>query len=953
MFQFESLELLYWDCWERFKIPLDTKIITVTGPNGSGKTTLLDALRTLLAAKTSEKRDYKKYARRPNKPHSWIISVVTNKNDGRGRPSFFPITTGKVTLACHINKKGGDWQRSYYILPGALSVEEILSLSESQPGPFYKPKGLREYQIELEKAGLTGAMLTVLSLEQGATDKLCEYLPKELLKLVYAAFGDKPTLDNYEKAIQDQVESERELEGLRGKVDRLESQCTTLTNKVNNYKEYQRFLTRRIKLETEVMAQAVYVDLHEGIKGMSGNILGLKRDLAQLERRKEGLQADRERVGVEALHMREIIASKEMILNETQTVLISGNRTRSAIETRLDEIKRLREACQDVEPEPLAPLQSRSDAALREKFSIEQKWSEAEQRLKEMEEEKKSLLAGRLRPERSITSFQQRLREAGIDHAFLYENVEIIDEKWRVAVESILKGFRYVLLLKNASDRWQAWKMGEEAGYRHFIVGEKGHGTTQTPKDSALAVVKLSDGVPEWIRRLLAEIQLVDSVDEGRRLPEGTTFVTAKGFIRERRGGRSIAVEGSDFAFGEAGRRKRLESLERAISKFEEEKRGLHQQRAEIDEGLLKLKKAIADQETLQQYLSRKDEESSLQESRSRVIETIEGLERKQTALYQEKREVEERYLERAKREAAMDQELESIGQERVKRRQSLLIQRRDRIDRFIELRKQRLGMPASWRTSEAVNEYKRDFGSRKDVERQANEVVAHLSEGQWETDPTLVELKEKVEKDFLGEKANLGRKENELLETRQVTHEARGAYIDYLRQSIRFYEKNLKGLSVLAGVEIETVKPNLENDDLILREAGLEIKWNFDQKGFTNTDDGEGSGGQQVIKSLILLIGLLMAEGERGGFVFIDEPFAHLDIFNIDRVADFLLATHTQYIITSPITHNANVYRPAFLTLVTRTKRPDKAFADPPAYIRRMEVSSPVPLQKGEDTEE
>ncbi|NOT69251.1 MAG: AAA family ATPase [Methylophilaceae bacterium] len=48
MFNFRSLELVHWDFWQRFSLPLDTQIITIVGPNGSGKTTLLDALRTLL-----------------------------------------------------------------------------------------------------------------------------------------------------------------------------------------------------------------------------------------------------------------------------------------------------------------------------------------------------------------------------------------------------------------------------------------------------------------------------------------------------------------------------------------------------------------------------------------------------------------------------------------------------------------------------------------------------------------------------------------------------------------------------------------------------------------------------------------------------------------------------------------------------------------------------------------
>jgi len=81
-------------------------------------------------------------------------------------------------------------------------------------------------------------------------------------------------------------------------------------------------------------------------------------------------------------------------------------------------------------------------------------------------------------------------------------------------------------------------------------------------------------------------------------------------------------------------------------------------------------------------------------------------------------------------------------------------------------------------------------------------------------------------------------------------------------------------------------------------------------------------------MKSLILLIALMMEDSRPGGFVFIDEPFAHLDIFNIDRVASFLRATKAQYLITTPITHNLNVYDPSMLTLVTFKKKPDNAWA-------------------------
>jgi ATPase subunit of ABC transporter with duplicated ATPase domains len=114
-------------------------------------------------------------------------------------------------------------------------------------------------------------------------------------------------------------------------------------------------------------------------------------------------------------------------------------------------------------------------------------------------------------------------------------------------------------------------------------------------------------------------------------------------------------------------------------------------------------------------------------------------------------------------------------------------------------------------------------------------------------------------------------------------------------------------------------------------------VRFDFDQKGFAGMNDGEASGGQQVIKSLILLIALMMDDARPGGFVFIDEPFAHLDIVNIDRVAGFLKATRAQYLITTPITHNVNVYDPAMLTLVTYKKKPNEPWAPRIARLVRQ----------------
>jgi chromosome segregation protein len=129
---------------------------------------------------------------------------------------------------------------------------------------------------------------------------------------------------------------------------------------------------------------------------------------------------------------------------------------------------------------------------------------------------------------------------------------------------------------------------------------------------------------------------------------------------------------------------------------------------------------------------------------------------------------------------------------------------------------------------------------------------------------------------------------------------------------------------------------PELGNDELSVAQAGLVVRFEFDQKGWIGLDDGEASGGQQVMKSLLLLVALMRDETRPGGFVFIDEPFAHLDIFNIDKVGAFLKTTRAQYILTTPVTHNVNVFQPSELTLVTSKRRPGSAWAQPVAVLRR-----------------
>lgn len=234
----------------------------------------------------------------------------------------------------------------------------------------------------------------------------------------------------------------------------------------------------------------------------------------------------------------------------------------------------------------------------------------------------------------------------------------------------------------------------------------------------------------------------------------------------------------------------------------------------------------------------------------------------------------------------------------------------------------------------------KAQFKNAIQARLRGEEVNRNIEQGEWEKDPSVEERHTLMHATVAGQKLQLGQREASNESARIAVNNARDRYIDVLRSTVRRYRKNLVELGQLAGVEVSADLPHLDNDDSVLRQAELKVNFNFDGKGQIGLNDGEASGGQQVIKSLILLVGLLKDEETSGGFVFIDEPFAHLDVRNIQLVGHFLKSTRAQYVLTTPITHNVEVFEPADVTLVTSKKAPGARWAPPIGVLQRRPVT-------------
>jgi chromosome segregation ATPase len=934
MFHIKSLELVHWDYWQRIKnIPLDAKIITIAGQNGSGKTTLLDALRTLFGLDCSMGRTYKHYARHSGQQTAWLRAVVDNKPMGRqlsNRPfrssGFF--SDDEVTLFCQIQKNGGDWKRQYLMRPGNVQIEEI-----GEAGNEWL--GVENYRKRLANAGLSPAMAKVLALEQGETDKLCEYAPRQLLDLVFQVFGDKEVLDAYDEAKRHQRDTETELKRFEAELESSKTNLEGLRLRVANYHQWEDLNKERRNLQEEVLPSLEYHEAREKHANLSRQLREARKPLlqadAQLGDKRSLLAAQAKALSDAQSH--ETVLEQESTSLQTRLTHINGKL--KPLESLLEQKARLEKLASD----------SGSDLAEVAKTLQEKEIELARQRT--ARDAVAAKIAGELStisalqgktamPEPEVQRTMRRaLNDAGISHAMLSDIVEVTDPKWQGAIEGVLGGYASVVLLDKSSDAAAAYRLAEKERYRHFIVPDLVHAPSVSD-DTLMSVVKFSAKVPAWLVEQLSRITRVDSVDQGAKLGSHEEWITPEAYHRERRGGRSLFVEASRYRFGSAGRTQRMEAIQKSLPALE----------AQEDQLTLVVSKLATEISSLKTRLAGVDAAKEL----GARAEEFDEASRNAVPLRAERNEVGARLGElqnliktavvtRTRADTTWQNARFALSEAEAGMRlnhKRALEQRAEHAKALLALRKAWRHLPQGWRRPARRTALVKEHQNAHQVNLRVHSLEASLARSDWELDATVIDQYQRLNDQLHSRQSETEERRYQNNRAIEATGNARGAYMERLRYTIKTYAANIKELGQLAGIEVSADPVRLENDDVQLAQAGLHVRFKFDGKGVIGMNDGEASGGQQVMKSLVLLIGLLKSEEGSGGFVFIDEPFAHLDIRNIQLVGEFLKNTDAQYLMTTPLTHNTDVYDPSELTLITSKKKKDTEWAQPIFVLQR-----------------
>ncbi|SFM57197.1 MULTISPECIES: ATP-binding protein [Rugamonas] len=933
MFHIKSLELVHWDYWQRIKnIPLDAKIITIAGQNGSGKTTLLDALRTLFGLDCSMGRTYKHYARHSGQQTAWLRAVVDNKNVGKqlsNRPfrssGFF--SDDEVTLFCQIQKNGGDWKRQYLMRPGNVQIEEVTDANDWL--------GVENYRKRLANAGLSPAMAKVLALEQGETDKLCEYAPRQLLDLVFQVFGDKEVLDAYDEAKRHQRDTETELKRFETELEASKTNLEGLRLRVANYHQWEDLNKERRNLQEEVAPSLEYHEAREKHAMLSRQLRDARKPLAQADQQ---LVDKRNAVAAQAKAMTEA-QQHETVLEQESTALQSRlnliNGKLKPLDSLLEQKARLQKLAAD----------SGADIA-----EVAQQLEEKETELTRQRQAREAL-ATRIAGEQAtiaalqgktampepdnVRGMRRALRDANIGHVMLSDIIDVTDARWQGAVEGVLAGFASVVLLDKSGDAPAAYRLAEKERYRHFIVPDLVSAPSSSD-DSLLSVVKFSAKVPAWLVEQLQRISRVDSVEQGFKLGNHAEWITPEAYHRERRGGRSLFVEASRYRFGTAGRSQRMDAIMKGLPALEAQEDKLTLTISKLAGEVGALKGRIAGVDAAKELAARQAE---FDEAARNAVPLKEERIEVGTRLGELQTLTKNATVARTRTDTVWQNARFALSEAEAGLRlghKRQLEQRSEHARALLALRRTWRHLPKAWRRPARRTALVREHQNAHQVALRIHSLEASLSRSDWELDATVIDQYERLNEQLHGRQSETEERRYQNNRAIEATGNARGAYIERLRYTVKTYSKNIKELGELAGIEVHADPVRLENDDTQLSQAGLHVRFKFDGKGIIGMNDGEASGGQQVMKSLVLLIGLLKSEDGSGGFVFIDEPFAHLDIRNIQLVGEFLKNTEAQYLMTTPLTHNTDVYDPSELTLITSKKKKDTEWAQPIFVLQR-----------------
>ncbi|MCO4761957.1 MAG: AAA family ATPase [Myxococcales bacterium] len=934
MFTFRAVEVMNWDYWSHVRLPLDDRVVLVAGPNGSGKTTLLDAIRVLLnATRLSTSRKLPQYLREDTGV-AVIKALVDNPPTHAGRRPWSHLGRfeDEVTLACVLERKKGKWERRYLVVGGDAPIETLKDLSGS-----LRPM---EFSRELELAQVPRTLLKILALEQGETHKLARRTPVQLLEYVLEMQGDKAVLERYGEARATFLSGQRDLEGFEQRLTVMRLHVDTLRRDAESYERFVQLKDSEQEVREERLPAARFKALTDQLATLKVERERAQRTLAEADGVLSGFHRESDGLGKGVEEIKASIVEKKQAY---QTLLKDKEKLDSSYRDLKRWVQEFEDSGGSADQKDVHKLIDERERLMTAEGGIRGELTSLLGKIGKLRRERESLSTGdsRRRPPDWVQRMVRELRGMDIPHSLVADMVEITDDHWHVAVESILGRERFTILV-DREHTLPARKLAQRQRYRCY-VSEYGPRTRAKPRrGSALDVVRFSDPrVPENVTRMLNSVTLVETVEDGHGLGRGSITITPDGYKQDARGG--IFVGTQDLYCGSGAGEHRTHQIDGELGQLRSRRDELQRSLQPTNARVRVIDEQLAAAKARGRLLDRLGDPESLKERLADLSEKRRAASERLMALLGEVDDANNQLIDKERRISLLEYRHREALLERDRARSSAATVD-SRISRvttdLVEVEKR---VPEALRGPAALELLESEVVL---VER-LNSLRRRVEGWTGTRDARAVALWQKSHAELVDHDRQLARRRHELDESTDELTQARRAYVRVVEETIRRYRRNVLALGELCRVEVDVHVPGADQlhaeGDALLGRAGLEVRVGFDGKRPVPVNDSRLSGGQSVVASLILLMALTMNDdGQTAGFFILDEPFAHLSIERIDEVARFLEVTRAQFLITTPTTHNLRVYNPAGLTLNLRKKAGTARFAPVPTFLRRIRTELP-----------
>jgi chromosome segregation ATPase len=867
--QIEQIQVVHWGALRPDPVDLATDGINVaTGPNGSGKTTFLDAIKLILGVDDLGRRSSEYVFDGGGDPglragRALIKATFANPDrPGRAGRLFSDVGRGcelaeHVSAICEVTREG----RRYLVLPGYVPwggvgrsfEEDLRQLQEVPVRDWMRPK---RYAEIMARAGVSKALLGVISLKQGETDRAIEGSPESLLRRVLELTGKQATLDEFRdarakliKAKNEHAEAVRALRGEEAELKRLELQ-------VQRHEEYVAKKERLQRLDELELPAARYAELRAQRDRLASERDGLRARVTADRTAMGALEAEIPKLQSSLDQAQALVARLEDEANSAQEVVRRTAQQFGSAGSQLQEAERIiRRASELVDPlDPEAAADAERNAA-----SAERTRDDAEQERTRAARDLDGLRAGRPPRPDGLDEFRVALSDLGINSDLIADHVEI---PRGVAAEAALADGVWTLIVP--ADRFQdALAFAVKRGYRLPIAAE-GQG--------------IPSGALVGAKGLVAAGAYLEEVS----LPMGVPGVDNAGVVRGRSWGAYRAPKAP--LLGAAAR-------ERAISQLEEH--------------LVQLDRELPDLRVAAWHARERASILWRAMDARRELEQLEAAVKGARDLQERARQDSERIVRELAEAGPMSGRLEQDLRAKVDRLEALkrdvppLESRLKTYERDVETLEEQLAKTslapaqAALRDLESVErlESQRDLIANEviDEERFPEEIRNDAIRAYCENQRHTVEDVERLLK---------GRQEDLDAVTVEVER-ARERYDAHLRQVIDQLGRRFREVCEQAGMDgvIERVPSQVEG------EFGIDIKVAHTQgEPRRSYRSSAHSGGERAKISILLLLAAMGLEGS-ADLLIMDEHVAHLDSRNIEFVAQVMTALRdrVQFILATP----------------------------------------------------